>query len=535
MIDELTATDAHHLARYLAGAAILDTDALSTDKARAIAGALLSANGSGRAAALDAWLAMQPSVEAESIRRELLDVDPAAPPPDPPSNAEPSAVPALPAEAAVDPANGKGAGALLDTYISYAGGISPMTPRIFLEAGGLVLGSTAIARRLKVPMAFGDVYPNLAAICIAETTLYRKSTGHDVAERLARELFPHLLAPQDMTVEAFLSDLAGCEPTGLDKLPDQERDAWQQERDFAAQRGLFLDEMSGLLASAGRDYNGGLVEAFLRLYDCAGVFTRSTRGQGRVTVRNAYLAMLGASTPSALAPHLLSERLWAMGWWPRLALLTPTTRPVWKVAGAMPNAEQVTAGFQALLAHLPAARWPDPPTALTVTLGDGVFEAWSRYAKATSYDLLTASLDPRLYGTYGRLGVQVLKVGTIFAAFDWALAQEPASTPSIALSHLTRAVGIVESWRASAHRALRLVTHGARDALHARIRSHAAKTGERGITMRDLCRAMRDKEPEDIQRAVQQMALGGDLDELEPPQGEPGRPTTRYRVPGPWR
>ena len=112
-----------------------------------------------------------------------------------------------------------------------------MTPRAFHESAALWLGSVAIARRLKLPMHFGDIYPNLFVAWLASTTLYRKSTALSVASKTARRVFPHLMAAQDTTPEAFLSDLAGREPPQFDTLTEADQADWRAGRDFAAQKG----------------------------------------------------------------------------------------------------------------------------------------------------------------------------------------------------------------------------------------------------------------------------------------------------------
>ena len=239
--------------------------------------------------------------------------------------------PPLPEGVLPDLADATDQGGWICRYVAYAEAVSPMTPRLFHTSAGLWLPSAAIARRLVLRMAFGDIYPNLFVTWIAPTTLYRKTTALDVAKGIARRAFPHLMAPQETTPEAMLSDMSGAEPTNLAKMSTTAKEQWESGRRFAAQRGLIMDEMSGLLAGAGKDYNAGLVEAYLRFYDCDPEYCRSTRTQGRIVVRNAYLAFLGASTPTALAAHLLAERLWSMGWWPRFALLAPETeRPTWR-------------------------------------------------------------------------------------------------------------------------------------------------------------------------------------------------------------
>lgn len=439
-----------------------------------------------------------------------------------------SEFPPLPQGVLPDLAGGISDRSWIDQYVEYAEAVSPMTPRMFHVSAGLWLPSAAIARRLVLRMPFGDIYPNLFVCWIAPTTLYRKTTALDVAKGIARRVFPHLMAPQETTPEAMLSDMAGAEPANLEKMSKTAKDQWEAGRRFAAQRGLIMDEMSGLLAGAGRDYNAGLVEAYLRFYDCDPEYCRSTRTQGRIVVRNAYLAFLGASTPTALAPHLLAERLWSMGWWPRFALLTPETeRPAWHVPSHAELPRSLVDALRCLMDRLPAGTWPDPPSPISVSLGDGTFDVWSEYDRAVSHELLTEALDHRLWGSYGRLPVQALKVAICLAALDWGEHEGPV----IEQHHMLRALEITESWRASAHRVLIMATQTDYHALGERIRRVLARAEPKGATRRDICRAMSDKKPDEIEDVLRQMVAAG---EVEPHDCQPGpkggRPTDKYRL-----
>lgn len=439
-------------------------------------------------------------------------------------------IPPLPKDARLDPAIGKGAGAWLDTYVEYADAKSPMTPESFHVSAGLWLGAVAIARRLVLPMNFGDIYPNLFVAWIAPTTLFRKTTGLNVADGLAYRVYPHLLAAQDTTPEAFLSDLAGREPPNLDSLPERDREDWKRGRDYAGQRGWILDEMSGLLAQAGKDYNAGLLEALLRFYDCANRYRRSTRGQGLVIIRHSYLSLLGASTPTAMREHLLSEQLWGCGWWPRFAVLTPETRrPDWRLPRDPGSTTDLEGQLRRLYEGLPEATWPDPPEARTVMLGTGVHDAWAPYNRALSYTMLTDDLDHRLYGTYGRLPMQALKVAMILAAFDW----DPGKTPVIELPHLARAMQITESWRASAHRTLAEMAATEFNRLQERVIRQVGRHEPKGASLRDVYRGMRDKEPDAIEDCLEQLVKVGLLD-VERDKGSPkgGPKTDWYHLPG---
>jgi hypothetical protein len=462
----------------------------------------------------------------EEIRKGVFQADPNAP--SVTLDVSPS-MPSLPDEAYLDPALGAGAGRWLEDYLVHARARAPMTPDIFHEANGLWLPSTAIARRLVVPSPFGPVYSNLMTLQIGETTIYHKTTGMAMAKGMAAPTFPHLLAAQDTTPEALMADMAGREPAKFEASTDQEKAEWQQERDFAAQRGMIYDEFSGLMASSGRDYNQGMIEAYMRFYDCDERFTRSTRGQGRVTVRNSYLSILGATTPKAIAPHLTSELLWSSGWWPRFGLLCPASGKLpWARPTPHNGGTALLQALEQLYRRLPMPSWPDPVTPLSVRLAPGVLERWGAYAKAVGHDLLTPELDERLYGTYGRMPTQVLKLATNLAAMDWPNNQD---APTIELSHLARGMDIAETWRASAHRVLAAASVNDTNKKITRLLYQVGRHGATGATSRELGRAMKDLSPKDIQDLLAQAIQAGEIVAVEAgtsPRG--GRPTDRYRL-----
>lgn len=252
-------------------------------------------------------------------------------------------IPTLPDYVKIDPTQAIGCAEFIDLYIYYAASISPMTPTLFHEGMALFLASIAIARRLKINVGYGDVFPNLFLVLLAPTTLYRKTTAMKISRKISRTCFAHLMAPEDCTPEALIYDMAGQQPRNFDTFPLWEQEQWKIGRNFAAQRGWILDEMSGLLNGAGKDYMAGMIESLLHMSDCDDHFTRSTMGTGRVTVTNSYLSLLGASTPTAMLNHLSNPHLWGNGWWPRFAILTPDERPTWskpeppKMTTILPN------------------------------------------------------------------------------------------------------------------------------------------------------------------------------------------------------
>ena len=416
----------------------------------------------------------------------------------------------------------------VDHYVEDALSIAPATPRIFHENAALSIVSVLVARRLNVQLPHARIYPNLFSIWLAPTTLWNKSTALNIARQNLRLVAPHLLAPQDTTLEALLADLAGLEPANLASLSDEERECWQAERNFAAQRGLIIDEMSGLLSGAGRDYNAGLLETHLRLYDCDELFVRSTRGQGRLTIHSAYFTLLGASTPAAMAPHIATERLWATGYWPRFAVLTPEQdSPVWRSSISRTAVTGLMETPLRLYNRLPAAVYPQPPATLDVSVDAAALQIWHSYDKAMRHDLLTPDLPERLWGWYGRAPTQVMKVSTELAALDWGA----GGVPKIEMPHVVRAIAIVETWRASVHRVLALTTQSTYSVMRQKIVHVLAAAGPHGATLRDFYKMWRDKSPSEIEAVLEQMMRVNEViaTDVKPgPQG--GRPTRRYRL-----
>lgn len=478
---------------------------------------------------------IDPFIALDGLTDEELMQDAFVPPPvvaekaDEPVAFDTIYVPPLPAGVAVDQRLASETGGWIEDYVRYASSKSPMTPRPFHVSAGLMLPSVAVARRLVVNLSFGSFYPNLWVLWLASTTIWAKTTALGVFRSVARDAIPHLLLPDEATPEALLADMAGQQPHNLDDMTASARSTWEKGRNFAAQRGLVLDEASGLLAGAGKDYAAGLLESYLKFFDGTG-HTRSTRNSGWTVVRDPYLSLLAASTPSAMASYLQSDRLWSMGWWPRCALLTPETdRPAWQVARNVEQPANLVEGLAKLNAMLPQASWPDPPQAQSVVLGSGVHAAIERYAKAVRYDLLDEALDRRLHGTYGRLPAQLIKVATLVAAMDLASGVVRMPNVTIELPHVAWAMNVVEDWRASAHRVLVRVDESEHDRLRRQVVAVVERHLPDGASMRDLKKALPRISEAQVSLALGELTAEQVLKEVPAKPGpKGGRPTVRY-------
>jgi hypothetical protein len=436
-------------------------------------------------------------------------------------------VPELPKSIVLDKDNAQKAGGLLNQYVDYANKISPMTPRLFHESSMLTLISGVIARRMVLKMPFGDIYPSLYILWIAPSTLFRKTTAMQIGFRNFFDKFRFLLLPNDTTPEALFSNMAGIEPLNLKNMPSDWQDLWQKGRDYSAQKIWTVDEASGLLASFGRDYNAGLLEALLRFYDCENSFTRSTKGEGYIQIRYSYLTMIGASTPVALSRYLCADRLWSNGFWPRFALLSPETeRPDWAEAVAVTPPDEIVQRVEDIFNNLPASKWPNAPQALPVNMGQAVYNFWNTYNKAVSYDLLTPDLDNRLYAAYGRLPTHTLKVATLLSALDWG----GGNPPEILLPHLLRAIQIVEGWRFSFHRVLRDSDLVNNEQIGDRILKVLLREPN-GLSLRDITRNMRNKTRGEIMNMLSHLEFIEEVEKVKNQTGaNGGRPTDLYRI-----
>jgi hypothetical protein len=440
-------------------------------------------------------------------------------------------VPELPDDARVEYNPADGAGWFIDAYTHYAMAISPMSPASFHESAALWIGDLAIARRIKAAMGFDDVYPNLFVAWVAPSTVWHKTTSLNVARRLISRTFSHLLLSSDITPQQLLSSMAGVEPSNKLFLTEKDVALWNAGRGFAAQRGMCMDELSGMMATSGRDYNAGLIEYLMRFYNCEDTTPRETKADGLIVVRNAYLSLISASTPLAMSPSMLNETLWSGGWWPRFALITPETgKPDFvDVETEAEEPQDLITALQRLYNRLPVPTWPDTLDAKSVIIEPDAMRAWKRYFKAVSYDMVTETLDHRLNPVYGRLHIHALKAAIIMATLDWGCEKDvTCAVPVVRLPHLARAIQIAESWRSSAHRLLADVTMGEANRFLQRVLAAVISSGQHGITLRDLYKSL-SKPPFEVENALNQLMSTTEVETFEGRNSKGGPKSVRYR------
>ncbi len=404
-------------------------------------------------------------------------------------------------------------------YTTWAAGAGNQTPLMFHQAAGIWLLAVAIARRLVVQAPWGiRLFPNMYMMFVADTTFYRKTTAYKLAESVIREAIPHMLMPTPGSPERFQEALAGRMPGNYKELTYAQQEILTKGRAFAAQRGLFKDEVAGLFGAFNRkDYMQGMKDLIMELYDCPDYADKDTQ-TGLTIVQNAALSILGVTTPAGLsAATTLTD--WDNGLLPRFALLTPepdyVERAAHEVHGAAPAA--VTQGLKALYERLPMPAqegevWKPAP-ALTVEVQCWpAIQGYSERLRKQCDPHRDTQLDDRLKGLYGRLHVQGIKLATILAALDWM--DTDTSAPVITPDNWELAALITEHWRASAHRLLDQLDRsgaGREERRHQdRVLEAVRAAGPSGISLRRMYRNLNLRSA-DARQMVQELVRDGQV------------------------
>jgi hypothetical protein len=385
----------------------------------------------------------------------------------------PAVCPPLPPQLAHRLQTASPCAAWLDEYIAFAAQAAPMTPRSFHQAAGLFLVSTAVARRLALPSGIGHIFPNVFVLQIAPPAVYKKTSGLNLVTALLEASgLSFLLLPQTVTPQSLMSELSLFLPPFVQAADEPARQFWLLQRTFAAQRAWLLDECAGLFEGFRRDYNSGLIELVLQLFDCRGNLTEQTQSRGLITVTRSYLSLLGATTPEAIRRHLSDRELWGKGLWSRFALVLPDSEPVYEPRPRpAPLPGSLVGGLRRIFelfphpcAHIETPlRESDegksergqpyvavanvlPPS--EAVMAEDVESLLELYSRSVGFDMLrTGKVEATFHSAYDRFGLQIYKVALLLAVMDTR--ELPVV---VSLAHATRAIQIVESWRDSLHR-----------------------------------------------------------------------------------
>lgn len=460
-------------------------------------------------------------------------------------------MPPLPADVQAIERHAAPCGQWVDEYVSFASKAAPMTPRSFHEAAALSLCSAVIARRLCYTSGLGQTFTNLFILQIADAAVYKKTTGLNIAAHiLSAAGLDALLIPQTITPQSLINEMSTEYDPKIEGFSEELRALWMQERAFAAQRAWRIDEAAQLFDSFEREFNAGLHQMILELYDCKDSIQAQTNTRGRTIVRRAYLSILGATTPESIRKHLTSKTLWGSGLWSRFCLVTPDSPPVY---APRPEKEylpmNLVSGLKGLYELFPVPRatvedreydesekglhkkgavtkeydhkkgenkktvrelvvW-NQTEPIEATMADGVNQAINAYGKAVGFDMAFHRLiDPLFYSAYDRLSSHLIKVSLILAALD---AQQKGRVV-VEMRHVARALRIVEGWRASLHQVYGQIAATDESQLTDRILELLTK--EKSMTVREIGQRTH-KLSNEIKAALMLLAESGQVDQTQ--------------------
>jgi len=407
----------------------------------------------------------------------------------------------------------------LRQYTEWSSAAGNQTPVIFHQASGIWLLAVAIARRMVVEAPWGiRLYPNLYMMFVADTTFYRKTTAFKLAESVIRDTIPHMLMPTPGSPERFQDALSGKMPGNYKELTYDQQELLSQAQAFAAQRGLFKDEVAGLFGAFNKkDYMVGLKDLIMELYDCPDYADKDTQS-GLTIVRNAALSILGVTTPAGLSAAT-STNDWDNGLLPRFLMLTPEPdyreRPTLEVFRPAPEA--VTQGLRQLYERLPMPTqegdgWKSPQALKLEVQCWPQVQAYSDRLRKLCDPHRETPLDDRLKGLYGRMHVQGIKLAMILSTLNWMGSELPA--PVVTPENWQTAEMLAEHWRLSAHRLLdQMDRSGAgreERRQQDRVLDAVRAAGPGGITLRRMYRNLNLRSA-DARQIVQELVRDGQL------------------------
>jgi hypothetical protein len=385
-------------------------------------------------------------------------------------------VPALPGELdALITEHTAPCGRWIDQYIEFAQQAAPMSPRSFHEAAALFLISTAIARRVKYPFGADEIYPNLFILFIAPPAIYTKTTGSRVMGKTMKAAgIDHLLLSQTITPQALINEMSTSIPARLAEMSEESLDQWLNERAFASQRAWRFGEAGQLFEAIQQEYNAGLTQIILQLYDCEEKIEDQTQSRGRITACNTYLTMWGVSTPGDMQSHMKKPSFWSNGLASRFCIVLPDTESVY--AELPPKVEipaGISSGLRAIFSRFPIpcvklVESDDPKSkgkkelviynkqpAVEALLSSDARMLHSSYSRTIGYQFAKdRKIESPFDLVYHRYSVHALKLAIILAVADDAtLGSTPNKESGITVQacHMARAIRIVERWRASFH------------------------------------------------------------------------------------
>lgn len=261
-------------------------------------------------------------------------------------------------------------------------------PQEFHQLAGLVTAAAAIQRKARLRMAFGDIYPNLYACIVAQSTVYGKSTAISKPRSiLTAALLDNLLIPSHGSSEGLIQQLSET-PNAL----------------------MIRDEIGTLFSSDKVKYLKDYKQDLTALYDCT-PYNRRLRTEA-ISVQRPYLNILGATTPERFYGGI-TQSDWSDGLLPRWLFVVPEGRPNFDATPATLTEEHTNRINRLALRLMEIDRHQEKDFCLT----GNALTLWSDWRKAglmAAYD----AQDNTALAIIGRYATYALKFAIVLAAVN---------------------------------------------------------------------------------------------------------------------
>lgn len=273
----------------------------------------------------------------------------------------------------------------------YADTYGPTTdaPRQFHLFVALGLMAAILGRRVWMRDGATQLFPNLFILLLAPSSLYRKSTCIGIGQDMARAMEgrgdgpdarpARLLYPGQFTPESLL-DILEEQPEGL----------------------LVIDEFRQFLDTLRRDYNAGLREMFMSLYDCRGIHRKIRSGEKRIDAPA--VSLIGACATAWFTEAVKGGEL-RSGFYARLCLVPAWTKARHLARGLAPD----TSSRNRVMRQFGRLRLVKGE----ITLGQAQEDTFAAWALQQQKTILGSDHEAELAGFYTRLERVCLKLAML--------------------------------------------------------------------------------------------------------------------------
>lgn len=335
----------------------------------------------------------------------------------------------------------EGYSTFIDQYVEWGAKASD-APQQYHVGGALIILSSIMANKIKLPTSFGYIIPNIWIMILADTTLTRKTTTMDMAMDIISAVNPAAMLATDGSVEGIMQSMSIRQ----------------------GQTSIFVrDEISGLMDQMNRrDYMSGMMETLTKLYDNK-PYKRTLKKETIEVIDPVFIFYAGGVKDKTYAlsksEHILS------GFFPRFVFITAEAdfnriRPMGPptdatIIGKSVIQDRVTSIFDGFNINVGGRQsvFTDPYRTCELTR-----EAWSRLNSADEImqhigynsgteDLLTPMLT--------RLNISGLKIAMLIAGSE----QMHEEQIKVGENHIIKALSYIENFK---HHAIQVVNNTGR-------------------------------------------------------------------------